>query len=246
VTVPGVDSELHLGAFVTVDYELRIAERCLTQDLRLPVDTTFEQALSHRIVKAFRTKRTSEPGDGETIGPSAGDRTLYKLRGGQRHRGATLYDSVEQVVWLCAYGFHESGEPDDAYKLFATLIESRTIAPATADYRRLALERARRYRDLVRTHSDQLVRLGLEARGQAVAGVLGRELPTRLTVSPDGDLLDLTVAFPARRIDEPRIHLALAALAADPEPAWEVVGELGGETLGDEVGFRLFGNPTPR
>lgn len=59
-------------------------------------------------------------------------------------------------------------------------------------------------------------------------------------------LLDLTVAFPARRIDEPRIHLALAALAAYPEPAWEVVGKLGGETLGDEVGFRLFGNPIQR
>lgn len=80
----------------------------------------------------------------------------------------------------------------------------------------------------------------------AVAGVLGRELPARLTASRDGDLLDLAVAFPARLIDEPRLHLALAALAADPEPAWEVVGELGGDPLADEVGFRLYGNPIPR
>lgn len=138
MTVPGVDAEPHLGAFVTVDYELRITERCLTQDLGLPVDTAFERALTHPIVTAFRAKRLTDPGDGETVGPHAGDRTLYKLRGRQRHRGATLFDPVQGVVWLCAYGFHESGEPDDASKLFAALIDSKTISPSSADYRRLA------------------------------------------------------------------------------------------------------------
>ncbi|HEY5519559.1 MAG TPA: hypothetical protein VIK08_02795 [Candidatus Limnocylindrales bacterium] len=243
--VPGVDSELHLGAFVTVDYELRITERCLTRDLGLVADTSFERALDRPIVTAFRAKRAANPGDGETVGPRAGDRTLYKLRGGGRHRGATLFDSVERVVWLCASGFHTSGEPDDAYRLFAVLIESKAIEPTSDDYRRLGRERARRYRDLVRPHSDALIRLAADRPGLAVAGLIGRELPARLTASIDGDLLDLAVAFPTM-FDKPRLHLALAALAADPEPAWEVIGELAGAPLTDEVGFRLYGNPLPR
>jgi len=72
VTVPGVDAEPHLGAFVTVDYELRITEGCLTQDLGLAVDTAFERALTHPIVTAFRAKRLTDPGDGGTVGPHAG------------------------------------------------------------------------------------------------------------------------------------------------------------------------------
>lgn len=246
MVVPGVDSELHLGAFVTVDYELRITERCLTQDLGLAADTSFARALERPIVIAFRAKRTADPGDGETVGPRAGDRTLYKLRGGQRHRGATLFDSVEKVVWLCAYGLHTSGEPDDSYRLFAALIESKAIGPKADDYRRLGRERARRYRDLVRPHSDVLVKLAADRPGLAVAGLIGRQLPARLTASIDGDLLDLAVAFPTAMLDERRLHLALAALAADPEPAWEVIGELAGAPLTDEVGFRLYGNPLPR
>jgi hypothetical protein len=246
VPVPGVDAELHLGAFITVDYELRITERCLIEDLDLAADSSFEHALGRPIVIAFRAKRAADPGDGETVGPQAGDRTLYKLRSGRRHRGATLFDSVERVVWLCAYGLHTSGEPDDAYKLFAALIESKMITPTSSDYRRLGRERACRYRDLVRPHADELVRLAVNQGGNPVAAMLGRELPTRLTASQDGDLLDVAVAFPAALINESRIHLALAALAADPEPAWEIVGQLAGTSLTDEVGFRFYSNPPPR
>lgn len=191
--------------------------------------------------KAHRRSRRRRPwGRGPAIGRST------SFGGGQRHRGATLFDSVEKVVWLCAYGFHTSGEPDDAYRLFAALIDSKAIEPTADDYRRLGRERARRYRDLVRPRSDVLVQLAADRPGLAVAGLIGRQLPARLTASIDDDLLDLAVAFPTAMLDERRLHLALAALAADPEPAWEVIGELAGAQLTDEVGFRLYGNPLPR
>lgn len=237
---PGVEPESHLGAFVGTDHELRITERCLTSDLGFAADATFDQALRHRIVVAFRAKRAASPGDGETIGPQAGERTLFKLRARHRERGATLFDSVEKVVWLCAYGFHQSGESDDAYKLFATLIESKAIGPTAADYIRLRRERARRYQDLVSDHAEMLIKLGAAAPGHVVAGMLGRELPTRLTATQDTDLLDVTAAFPADSIQGPRVPLVLAALAGDPVPAWELAYDLAGVRLTDEVGFRMY------
>lgn len=241
----GVDPEVHLGAYIRPEYELRVTERCLTVDLGLGADTSFDTAASTRIVSGFRTKRASNPGDGETIGPAAGDRSLYKLRSG-RHRGATLFDEIESVVWLCACGFHESGQADDAYRLFDALIDSGEIYPAAADHLRLHLERRRRFRDLVGPHCDGLVRQALGTPNQTVEARLGRELPTRLTASLDGDLIDITVAFPAQvigRVYKTQMPLALAAIGGTSNPDLQAVGEIGGRPLSDEVAFRLYRSP---
>jgi hypothetical protein len=244
--VPGIGTaaEHHEGSFICPDYELRITERCLVNDLGGSAGTTFVEAGRHPIVDAFRSKRAVDPRGGDTVGPAAGVRTLYTLRGAARSRGATLFDAVTGVVWLCAYGFHTSGEPDDAYQLFRALIDSKAILPIGLDYSRWARERSRRFTDLVDGHADALIAESRGLSGDVVAGRLGRELSTRLRVQPDQDLLRLEVAFPSDQLlPEARLHRTLAALARDVRPARDLIDTASPLPNTGEVGFLMYRTP---
>lgn len=98
----------------------------------------------HEIVQALRTKRDVTTTGGKTVGPAAGDRTIYHLGRGDDHRGATWFDSASRVVWLCAYRFHRSGTPNDAFPYFGKLIASGGIWPRPEDYYWLEADRAAR------------------------------------------------------------------------------------------------------
>jgi hypothetical protein len=80
------------------------------------------------------SKRETTPVGAKTVGPAAGDRSLHHLGIGNDHRGVTWWDAAAQVVWLCAYGLHRSGEPDDAFHYFDQLLDSGSIYPTPADY----------------------------------------------------------------------------------------------------------------
>ena len=69
----------------------------------------------------------------KTIGPEAGAETLHHLGSGDRHRGATGGTPKKKVVWLCGYGWHQSGADDDAFQLFKQLIEEGRIKPTPVD-----------------------------------------------------------------------------------------------------------------
>jgi hypothetical protein len=239
----GVSPEPHAGSFITAaGHELRITRRCLVGDLQLASGTTIEQAGTHPIVGAFEAKRSSTPADGETIGPTRGLRTLYKLRGPARTRGATLHDRDENVVWLCAYGHHESGSADDAYKHFAALMKDHQLDPTPADYIALGRERRARFLALLPGHADRLFRQAVAASGSdVVQAMIGRELPVRMVAQLEGDLVAVQVAFTARSLqdDEPRVLLTLAAVGGDREAPWELVPP-GGFIRPNEVGFLLY------
>ena len=77
---------------------------------------------------------SSEPTGTRTVGPAAGELTIYRLGQGHEHRGATWHDAAERVLWLCAYGLHRSGEDDDAFPYFHGLIGAGTLLPTEGDY----------------------------------------------------------------------------------------------------------------
>src|SRR5581483_1459751 len=102
------------GSYLCDDYELRITQRCLRDDLGMPPNATFGDALAHPVVQAFRNQRRQSPVGTKTIGPAAAANTIYRLGHTDDHRGATWHDEANRVVWLCAYRRHRSGEPADA------------------------------------------------------------------------------------------------------------------------------------
>lgn len=144
------DQEQPYGrSFLCPRWELRITERCLVDDLELDAGTGFYDALRHPIVDAFAKKRLTSTGEGKTVGPEAGAETLHHLGAGDRHRGATWWDANNKVVWLCGYGWHESGADDDAFQLFKHLIEEGRIKPTPADIETLLEDRAERLANLL-------------------------------------------------------------------------------------------------
>jgi hypothetical protein len=144
----GAAGEPYARSFLCPRWELRITERCLVEDLQLEAGAVFDDALRHPIVEAFAKKRLTSTGEGKTVGPAADSETLYRLASG-RHRGATWWDSENKVVWLCGYGWHESGAEDDAFQLFPQLIEEGRIKPTPADIDALLDDRAERLANLL-------------------------------------------------------------------------------------------------
>jgi hypothetical protein len=117
--------------------------------LELEAGAGFDEALRHPIVDAFAKKRLTSAGEGKTVGPEAGAETLYHLGSGDRHRGATWWDAENKVVWLCGYGWHESGTDDDAFRIFKQLIEDRRIKPTPVDIETFLEDRAERLANLL-------------------------------------------------------------------------------------------------
>jgi hypothetical protein len=116
-------------------HELRITRRCLEEDLgEDPDECEFgDLCETHPIVHAFRERRSKVTGGGDTVGPAAGEWTIFTLRQGSDHRGATWYDAKSGVVWLLAAGHHRSGQPDDAFQRFRELLAEEAIYPLEND-----------------------------------------------------------------------------------------------------------------
>ncbi len=238
----GVAAECHLGAYVCAKHELRITQRCLRHDLGLGTESEFSASLAKPIVKAFAAKRLDVAGDGETIGPAAGSRSLYKLRSQHRHRGATWHDAVEDVVWLCAAGYHTSGDPDDAYKQFAKLLEAHEIEPTADDYLQLGRERRRRFVDLLSAHAEQAVAASMAEPAAPIPVLFGRHVPVRIACRPEGDLIEVRafVAASVLNASEARVLEILAALGGMPDSPWEIVDANAVGSEPEEVGFMTY------
>lgn len=136
----------YLGSCISVvGHELRITERCLIDDLHEPVTSKFDDLMNrHEIVKAFRRERSSVTA-GDILRPSDGKQDLTVLRHGNDWRGVTWFDEEEKVVWLCACGWHRSGQSGDAFHLFASLRSGNQMRPTDDDYETLIVERSERF-----------------------------------------------------------------------------------------------------
>jgi hypothetical protein len=213
-------TELHRGGCLCQTHELRITGRCLVDDLGMPADTSFEDALQHPIVQALLSKRRTDTGSGKTVGPKAGENTLFRLAMGDDHRGATWFDANERVVWLCAYGWHRSGERDDAFQLFHQLIDDDEIYPTDDDYRRLFLDQQRRFVELVPQHA-------MAAREEAMGNLrtiieaqlghpLDRQVDARIVADVVGDIAEISVAFELTGLNQQEILLLVRSFAPEP------------------------------
>jgi hypothetical protein len=76
-------------------------------------------------------------------------------------------------VWLCAYGYHESGAEDDAFPYFRNLMDAGRMLPTQADQDALERDRADRLAAALPAEAQRLL---AEARAKPeteVSGTLG-------------------------------------------------------------------------
>lgn len=202
------------GYLCPAGHELRVTVRCLTEDLHRSADSTFEDLLAIPIIRALVAKRGRTRTGGKTVGPRAGERTLYHLGQGDDHRGTTWWDARYDVVWLCAYRAHRSGAPADAFPYFRELMSAGRVMPTRVDYDRLGQDRsARSLADAVR--AGQL--LLDEARA-----IMGREVRGTIALHDIGVVVELVetitetyVAINMRHISPEALQLVLLGIYPD-------------------------------
>lgn len=241
--VVGVDAEPQRGSWITdADRELRITARCLAEDLAVTPEADIADVAGHPIVEALVAKRAAQPDGGDTVGPTAGAATLYTLRGAGRYRGATWFDGEEDVVWLCAAGFHSSGKADDAFRHFERLRDDGRIAPSANDYLRLRGDRRTRFDDLADRHAVLAIQASLHSPGTPIDARLGRVLPARVMADAGPLVLSIELALEAAGLSMARIEVALRAFSGDDDPLWE--NDALSWARPDELGFRLLRQPS--
>lgn len=227
----------HRGSCICDRYDLRITQRCLVSDLGFEASTGFADARAHPIVHAFESQRAANPIGTRTVGPAAGDLTVYRLGYGHDHRGATWHDETERVVWLCAYRLHRSGEDDDAFPYFHELIAANILLPTEDDYAPLFDDRGRRFTDTLYEDAQRLLTLARSNPGVEHVGVLGGEETTAVVVEVVDTLEETYVAFSAARMNTSRVVMIVGAF--DVEAAfsdWEWVNSLPTRGLRAESG----------
>jgi hypothetical protein len=216
------------GSYILANYELRITARCLEEDLEMSRDTPIGDLLDHPIVKALIKDRATDPDAGKTIGPAAGEDTIRRLSYGNDHRGATWWDRVEKVVWLCAYhGRHRSGAADDPFKKhFPELLAARRMKPTGVDYAALFAERDERFIDLVHADAQALLAKARQEPGVEKRAVVGGEANVGCLVEVVETLEETYVAFFVEQVTYERFVILLNAFYASRFEEWEQVKEM--------------------
>jgi len=141
-------------------YSLRITLRCLEEDLgmsRADVSILLTE-IENEVVQAFVDKRRDHPKGNEPFVLPKDGPIADKLRRTERWRGATLYDSEENVVWLLGFGFHTSGRPDDVYEVLEALDRDDRLLPTSEDYDLLLDAREADLPELLRENAEEMLR----------------------------------------------------------------------------------------
>ncbi len=184
----------------------------------------FADSRAHPIVRAFENQRAANPVGTRTVGPAAGDLTVYRLGLGNDHRGATWHDQGERVVWLCAYRLHRSGEEDDAFPYFHELIAAGVLLPTEDDYAALFDDRGRRFTETLYEDALQLLSRARSTPGAEQVGILGGEKTAAVLVEVVDTLEEIYVAFSTVGMDASQVVMILGAF--DVEAAfsdWDLV-----------------------
>jgi hypothetical protein len=224
--------------------ELRLTKRCLIEDFDVSENTPFGQVSKNAIVRALENQRCEDPLGTKTIGPEAGKHTIYRLAYGDRHRGATWFDEAENVVWLCAYGLHESGNPDDAFPYFHELIADKRMLPKEEDYEGLFTDRGNRFAATVGGDVQLLLAEARSDPGVEHQGLVGGEQTAGVLVEVVDTLQETYVCLSLASIDATKILVLLAAFFPDNEFSdWELVDNLPTRvvrTADGEICYRIF------
>lgn len=234
----------HRGSCLTDALELRITRRCLEEDLGLAPGTPFEAARGLDIVKAFMAKRAADPRSAKTVGPPAGADSFFHLGRGHDHRGATWYDEVENVVWLCGYGRHRSGDPDDVFQRFPELIAAGRLKPTEDDYTALFEDHGHRFAETVEQDAAALLERARAVPEVEHRAVLGGDVRAGVVVEVVETLEELHVAFSVARLDHVRPAVILRAILPDAGFAeWELTATFPTRDLdvaAAEIAYRIL------
>jgi hypothetical protein len=189
------------------------------------------------MVQAFDSQRAANPVGAKTVGPFAGQKTVYHLGRGHDHRGATWHDAIDKVVWLCAYRRHRSGEADDAFPYFHSLIAAGRIYPTEEDYELLIQQRSERFVDTLYDDAQALLARARANPGAEEVGVLGGEEATGVLVEVVETLEETYVAFSVSHMDDARLVLILEAFYPDAAFSnWEFVAQFPARPLRENDG----------
>lgn len=192
-----------------------MTRRCVIEDLGLPGHTDFARLERYEIVKAFRNERHTVVRGTDSVGPAAADDTIWVLRRGDNHRGATWFDRAENVVWLCAYARHQSGAANDAFQLFPVLMAAGRMRPTADDYEALNDDRAERFAVVVVAEAQALLAAARSEPGVELRRVIGTRQPVGLLVNIVETLEETFVAVMGDTTHPAQLQLLLVALYPD-------------------------------
>lgn len=155
-------------------HDLRVTERCWQEDLGLadrPPPRLEE--LRNRAISTFLDRRRVDPSPaGYEIGETRGE--LFKIRIGERERGATWFDQERNAVFLVAVDAHESRSEGDFYKSVPEQWRRGVLKPTVRDYWALQVAREQRWIDELRASVPSL---RAEAEALATRGRATERLP---------------------------------------------------------------------
>jgi hypothetical protein len=208
------------GSYICAHWELRVTDRCLDEDLGRP-GASFEDVLNTPIIKAFTSKRAERTEDTRQVNDVRCKVPIWVLARGDDHRGGTLFDAENKVVWLVATRLHRSGAPDDFFPYCVALDRRRRLLPSAADYEKLFDERAERFVYQMRVEAPLLLQKAAASPGTEVTGVLGGRFGVAVTLEVDDDIEVTTVAIKVGETPWEQLMLILAAIHADG--GWEPI-----------------------
>lgn len=239
---PALVGKTHRGSFLCAQWELRVTERCLTDDLGQDPDADFERYRNLEIIRAFTDKRFERTENTRQVAPLTCGRTVWVLARGHDHRGGTWFDEDERVVWLLAYGRHRSGHEYDFFPYCKDLDARGLLLPTARDYERLVRDRDQRFAWSIAIEAPILLKKARES-GVEERAMLGGEHGACIAVEAEPEIEATTIAFAAETMPFDYVPLILAAFHGDVA-GWETAGEMPSRALhSDEIAFRHHHEP---
>jgi hypothetical protein len=228
------------GSYLCERLELRVTARCLVEDLDRRADAPFEDLLGQDTIKGFVASVALIQPTRAKVEPLSSGREVYTLGYGHRHRGATWHDEQNRVIWLCAYGRHESGASDDAFPYFKQLDAESRLLPAREGYERLVEDRNRRFTETVVHDAQLLLSEAREDPGVERSGVLADSVGVGVAVEVVETLEETYVAIRATDLRRSWLAIILAAFFPDADlRAWESTDDFPTRALReDELAYR--------
>lgn len=194
-------------------YDFRITLRCLEKDLDMGQDGVNVPAdeIDHEFVKVFVEKRRDHSkGNDPFVLPNHGP-IADKLRWTERWRGATLYDSEENVVWLLGFGYHTSGRSDDVYEVLEELDRQDKLLPTVEDYDLFLDARVVDLPALLRQSSEEMLEEAQANQGTEIRRVVGGTFPVSVVVEKENGMVATWLAVSYRLLEG----------EIDPPPEWQ-------------------------
>lgn len=225
----------HRGACLCAEWELRVTERCLVEDLGVAPNADFDELKGLEIVKALMKDRRDQSYGTREISPVECGVTVWRLGYGHDHRGATWYDEQNHIVWLLrAHSAHRSGEADDFFPWFKALQADEQL-PSDGDYERLLLDRDARFAFTIRLEAPMVLKEARK-REHEYRVMLGGTHGACIAIEAADDLEEVSVAFKVDSVEYAHVPIILQALLPGE---WEPAGEMPSRALDDgEYAFR--------